>query len=86
MKSLTTPDFWNAYAALPSEIKALAKRVYQIWKANPRHPSLCFKKCGDLWTVRIGAGYRALALMENGALHWFWIGTHKEYERLLNLS
>lgn len=66
MRSLTTPDFWDAYAALPPEIKTLAKRAYRIWRRNPRHPSLRFKKVGDLWAVRIGRGYRALAVKEDG--------------------
>ena len=52
---------------------------------NPRHPSLQFKKTGTVWSVRIGAGYRALAVLEESTLHWFWIGTHDEYERLLGL-
>jgi hypothetical protein len=31
MKSSTTPDFWEAYEALPRAIKAQAKKTYQIW-------------------------------------------------------
>ncbi|MUG93421.1 hypothetical protein F7734_13670 [Scytonema sp. UIC 10036] len=30
MKSLTTPDFWQAYAALSSEIKEQAQKAYQL--------------------------------------------------------
>ena len=85
MKSSTTPDFWATYAALPAEIKGRAKVVYGLWQRNPRHPSLRFKKTRDVWSVRIGGGYRALALLENDVFHWFWIGTHDEYERLLGL-
>ena len=86
MKSSTTPDFWAAYAALPIEIKARAKVACRLWRQNPRHPSLQFKKAGNVWSVRIGGGYRALALHEDNVFHWFWIGTHDDYERLLRLS
>ena len=83
MKSSTTPDFRAAYSALPPEIKSRAKMVYRLWRANPRHPSLCFKKTGAVWSVRVGGGYRALALLENDTFYWFWIGDHDEYERLI---
>jgi len=28
-------------------------------------------------------GYRALGLLEDEEITWFWIGTHAEYDRLL---
>jgi hypothetical protein len=85
MKSLATRDFWAAFTSLPPTIKDRAKIAYHLWRLNPRHPSLQFKKTGSVWSVRIGGGYRALALLENDTFYWFWIGTHDEYERLLNL-
>lgn len=83
MNSSTTPDFWSCYEALPPRVKARARAVYRLWLQNPRHPSLQFKKTGNVWSLRIGGGYRALALPERGTLYWFWIGTHNEYERWL---
>jgi hypothetical protein len=44
MSSFTTADFWNAYAELSPKLKEKAKRTYQLWKENPKHPSLHFKK------------------------------------------
>jgi hypothetical protein len=84
MKSLTTPDFWTSYSALPPEIKARAKLMYRLWRRNPRHPSLRFKKIGDVWSIRIGGGYRALALLEENVFYWFWIGAHDSYLRLIS--
>jgi hypothetical protein len=83
MKSSTTPDFWHCCAALPPETRNRARVVYRLWKHNPRHPSLCFKKVGAIWSVRIGGGYRATALLEGETFYWFWIGTHDEYLRLI---
>jgi hypothetical protein len=85
MRSSTTPDFWPAYGALPSEIKARARLAYRLWRQNPRHPSLQFKKTGNVWSIRVGGGHRALALLEHDVFYWFWIGTHDEYERLIAL-
>ncbi len=69
MKSSTTPDFWESYASLPAETKAKARKAYRLWQGNPRHPSLHFKKVGELWSVRIDASYRALSLEVNGELY-----------------
>jgi hypothetical protein len=63
MKSLTTSDFWKAYADLSPEKQEKARRAYQLWQSDPMHPSLHFKKVGkNLWSVRLSGGYRALAL------------------------
>jgi len=35
MKSFTTPNFWEAYAALSPEMKQQARKAYQLWKENP---------------------------------------------------
>ena len=83
MNSSTTPDFWESYFKIPPEIKMRAKKVYRLWVHQPRHPSLQFKKTGEVWSIRIGNGYRALALLQDGIYYWFWIGTHDEYDRLL---
>lgn len=84
MKSSATPDFWASYQKLPPQIKTRARTVYRLWRINPRHPSLRFRKTGEVWSVRIGSGYRALAVLQDGTFFWFWIGTHDEYERLLS--
>ncbi|NEU75297.1 hypothetical protein PI95_022750 [Hassallia byssoidea VB512170] len=63
MKSFTTPEFWDLYAALPPEAREQAKKAYRLGRENQFHPSLHFKKVGDnLWSVRVSRGYRALAL------------------------
>lgn len=85
MKSLTTPDFWQAYAPLPPAIKNQAQKAYQLWKNNQSHPSLRFKKVGkNLWSARVTQSYRALALKKGEDYYWIWIGTHTEYETFLN--
>ena len=84
MNHFTTSRFWKTYEALPEHIKKLADENFELLKANSKHPSLHFKKIRKLWSVRIGKGYRALALDGINGIYWFWIGTHAEYDRLLN--
>jgi hypothetical protein len=78
-----SPRFWKVYRQLPTEVRALADRNYALLKADPAHGSLHFKKTGNLWSVRVGLHYRALATAVDGDLVWFWIGSHAEYDRLL---
>lgn len=47
------------------------------------HPSLRFRRIGDLWSVRVGAHYRALGMDVAGGIQWSWIGTHAEYDELV---
>jgi len=83
MKSLTSPEFWQAYAALPPTARIAARKAYRLWRENPRHGSLQFQKRGRFWRVCVGAGYRALAVTVPDGYLWIWIGTHDEYERML---
>jgi hypothetical protein len=41
-----SPSFWEAYAKLPENIRALADKNYALLKETPRHPSLQLKKLG----------------------------------------
>lgn len=76
-------SFWQAYEALPTEIRQLADRNFELLKQNSGHPSLHLKKVGDSWSVRVGRDYRALALQEDGVFYWYWIGSHSQYDHLI---
>lgn len=84
MTHLATPRFWDCYRALPEEIRRQADRDYELLRADPRHPSLHFKKIGNLWSARVGLHYRALAIEDGANLVWVWIGSHADYDRMLN--
>ena len=89
MRSFTQSSFWDAYHALPDHIKTQANRAYTLFQANPDHPSLNFKRVGrrnPVYSVRISAGYRALGVMSQNDIIWFWVGPHHEYDRLLRRS
>jgi len=78
-----SPTFWNAYESLPKAVQKTADRNYQLLKANPKHPSLHFKKIDRFWSVRVGIHYRALAVKVEDGLLWVWIGSHADYDKLL---
>jgi hypothetical protein len=67
---------------LPREVQVAARKNYELLRANPRHPSLHFKKVGPHWSVRVGRGYRALGTDAEDGVLWAWIGTHAEYDTL----
>ena len=75
--------FWQAYDALPDDIRDLADKAYDLLEKNPQHPSLQFKRVGKLWSARVCRGYRALAKEVDDGLLWFWIGPPDEYIRLI---
>jgi hypothetical protein len=84
MKSDTLPSFWDGYRKLDESIRHKARKTYVVWLANPFHPSLRFKCVNhseDIWSVRIARSYRALGILEDDVVTWFWIGNHDEYER-----
>ena len=74
-------SFWDCYRDLPAEVRDAARKQYALFQSNPFHPSLRFKRIRGMWCARVTEDYRALALQENGELHWFWIGKHDIYER-----
>ena len=84
MKHFASSKFWALYRVLPEEVRELADKNYQLLKSNSRHPSLHFKRMGELWSVRVGDHYRALGVDEAGDINWIWIGTHAEYDKLVS--
>lgn len=83
MKHRATEDFWRLYDQLPSHIRATADQNFELLKSDPRHPSLHFKRIGDLRSVRVGIAWRALAVHKDDTCVWFWIGSHADYDKLM---
>jgi len=71
---------------LPANIQQLARDNYALLKQNPSHPSLQFKpvKNGTYRSVRISLGYRALGVPVDQGVQWFWIGSHADYDKLID--
>lgn len=64
---------------------SLADKNFALLKADPSHPSLQFKRLAGrrLHSVKVGLHDRALGLPTDQGVHWFWIGSHADYDRLI---
>ena len=83
MNHFASSAFWDSYRRLPQSIQELADAHFALLKENPSHPSLHFKKTGKYRSVRIGMHYRALAVEIPEGLLWFWIGSHADYDKVI---
>lgn len=83
MKHFASPDFWACHKKLPEPIRILADKNFALLKADSHHPSLHFKKIGRFWSVRVGLYYRVLGMDVSEGILWFWIGSHADYDKLV---
>lgn len=84
MNHRATQSFWKLFDALNPEVQNLASKNFEIPKRDPKHPSLHFKRIhDDLWSVRVGIDFRALALASEDGFDWIWIGPHGVYDRII---
>ncbi len=86
MKSKTTDRFWKCYSELSVTIKKQAKKAYRLFISDPYHPGLHFKRIHSsqpIFSVRITRDYRAIGILHDNEILWFWIGSHSEYGKLL---
>ena len=86
MNSRLTDDFVDSFSRLPDAVKVWARKNYRLWKSEPNHPGLQFKRIHGrekVYSVRVGIGWRALGLLEGDTIYWYWIGSHAEYDKLL---
>jgi hypothetical protein len=55
MKSQATPRFWELFHELPVDVQRLAVKSYRLWRVNPNHPSLRYRRLegrDNLATIR----------------------------------
>jgi len=86
LQSHIDPDFRKCYLALPKAVRRVAHADFLLWKKDPFANGLHFKevdKKHSVWSVRAGAGYRALGTKEGSVMFWTWIGSHADYNHLV---
>jgi len=86
MNSTTTRRFRRSLAQLPEGIRRQARTAYGLFRRDPHHPSLRFKKVHatlPVFSARINIDYRAVGVVDGDDVVWFWIGSHDEYDKLL---
>jgi len=80
-------EFIERFRELPEAVRRTARKNYRLWRKNPSHPSLDFKRVHTtrpIYSVRVGIGWRALGVREGEVILWFWIGPHKTYDKLID--
>ncbi len=83
--------FFDAFRALPNDIKNYARQNFKKMVANPQQVGL--KQMADLksgkypiYSAQVGRSYRALAVKVGSSFIWYWIGTHEAYNRVRTLA
>ena len=74
------------YDSPPEQVRLQAKRAYQVFRQNPSHPGLNFKKvdgANNIYSARVGLGCRTLGQVDGCEIVWFWIGPHGDYDKLV---
>jgi hypothetical protein len=84
LKHSASPQFWTCLRAFPKPVQQLAGKSFALLKNDSRHPSLHFKQIGRFWSVRIGLSYRALGVGIPDGVLWFWVGSHADYDNLVD--
>jgi hypothetical protein len=68
-------------------VREQAIASYRLFRSNPRHPGLNFKRVHATEryvSARVGRSYRVVGILSSSdVVVWFWIGPHEEYEKIL---
>jgi hypothetical protein len=86
MISRNTRSFRELFAALPARVQHQAREAYRLFRNDPYHPGLHFKQVHPVpptYSARVGISYRAVGVREGDLIVWYWIGSHADYDKLL---
>jgi len=79
--------YWTHFDDLPGEIRELAEENYRLWKENPSHPGLRFKRIHEtvpVFSFRVGMRHRTVGVeSEDGKVVWFWVGSFETFQALV---
>jgi len=87
--NVRTTAFKKQLAALPKNVQELAQRAYELFLANPQHPTLRLHRLEDnrqgshqphSFSVSVTRIYRAIYVVDGPTNVWYWIGTHADYD------
>jgi hypothetical protein len=92
VNSHTTKSFRDAFNRLSPELRKQAEEAYKQFKNDPFSPGLNFEEVNarrhiwsnaqrHIWSVRITKNFRALGIRDRDDITWYWVGTHREYEK-----
>ncbi|MEI7906611.1 MAG: hypothetical protein WCI84_04570 [Bacteroidota bacterium] len=82
MKHVAVEQFSEMYNTLPLTVRKISDHNFSVIKQYPDHPLLRLLKVEGIWSMRVGSRHRALAVVENDTIIWFWIGKYKHFTTL----
>nr|WP_275994400.1 hypothetical protein [Argonema antarcticum] len=74
------------FAELPEQVQEQTREAYRQFKQDPSYPSLRFKKVHPklpIYSARINRDYRVVGQLDEDTVIWFWVGSHAEYDMIL---
>lgn len=75
MKSSVTKTFRKQLNQLPTSVQEQAEKVYELWREDPYHKSLQFKRVSQrqpIYSARVSLNYRVMGLLESDDhIYWF---------------
>ncbi len=83
MKHVASEQFWKCYDKLPGVVQKLVDTNFSVIKQYPNHPLLRLLRVEDIVSMRVGSRVRALACDDGDTFIWFWVGTYRQYKRLI---
>jgi hypothetical protein len=86
MRSRTTRRFRILLDNLPEPVRQQAQEAFRRFQEDPYHPGLHFKRVHStqpVYSARVSLNYRAVGVVQDGIIVWFWVGSHGDYNKLL---
>jgi hypothetical protein len=91
-RNVRTASYRELFERLPERIQRLAEQAFQMFLANPNHPSLRRHILADndrgqhrthSISVSINMQYRAIYVEDGDTNVWYWVGSHADYNRFI---
>src|SRR5688572_9344736 len=86
--SSDAPRFCSVLGRLPqagARHSGAGQQAISVAEAGCEASVTAVKKVGRIWSARVSLAIRALAAEHGEDFVWFWIGDHREYERLIRM-
>ena len=86
MISRRTRGFRELFASLPRRVQQQAREAYRLFRDDSQHPGLHFKQVHadpPTYSARVGISYRAVGVRDGELIVWYWIGSHADYDKLI---
>jgi len=82
--SHTTKSYRAALQGLSPEARRQAREADEQFRNDPFSPGLHFEEVNaqkHIWSACITRHIRVLGIRDRDEIAWYWIGTHREYEK-----